>query len=416
MSRWSPCTSTAPSRSVPPEPHSRLRSAGTAFSAASSPGSPRHDRDELAAAAALVAPDADDAVGGRRAARRSPAPASPAALAVAPRRSPPSVRVDRSASFPHRLPVYRRAPGSYAPSPSGPMHLGNARTALLAWLQARAARRAHRAAHRRPRRRALPARARRGGRRGPRLARAWTGTARCSCQSAARRALRRGARRARRAGPGLRVLLHPGRAARAGDRAARRVGARAALPRHLPRADGRRARRPPRGRPRRRAAPARASRSPCASDDLLHGSWSSTSRRTATSRCGAPTACTRTRWRPWSTTRASGGHRRAARRRPARADRRARCCCSGCSGCRRRPTATCRCCTGADGARLAKRHGAVAVARPARAGVPAAGGHGLAGRHRRARGAGRASCCADALVDRFAVERLRGAAATVDGV
>ena len=29
--------------------------------------------------------------------------------------------------------------GRYAPSPSGHMHLGNARTALLAWLQARAA-------------------------------------------------------------------------------------------------------------------------------------------------------------------------------------------------------------------------------------------------------------------------------------
>ena len=29
--------------------------------------------------------------------------------------------------------------GRYAPSPSGPLHLGNARTALLAWLQTRLA-------------------------------------------------------------------------------------------------------------------------------------------------------------------------------------------------------------------------------------------------------------------------------------
>ena len=49
--------------------------------------------------------------------------------------------------------------GRYAPSPTGDLHLGNARTALLAWLWARAAGGALPAARRGPRPRARPRRA-----------------------------------------------------------------------------------------------------------------------------------------------------------------------------------------------------------------------------------------------------------------
>ena len=68
---------------------------------------------------------------------------------------------------------------------------------------------------------------------------------------------------------------------------------------------------------------------------------------------------------------------------------------------------------GPDGARLAKRHGAVAVRDLRAAGVPAAAvtgwlaaTAGLAGHGER--------MAPDALVDRFDVERLRGGAATVE--
>ena len=37
------------------------------------------------------------------------------------------------------MPAPTQIRGRYAPSPTGSMHLGNARTALLAWLDARAA-------------------------------------------------------------------------------------------------------------------------------------------------------------------------------------------------------------------------------------------------------------------------------------
>ncbi len=174
----------------------------------------------------------------------------------------------------------------------------------------------------------------------------------------------------------------------------------------------RRARRPPRRRPRRRAAPARAAgaralRRPAA-------------RRAGRGRRGGrrlPAAAHRRaarlrRWRPSWTTR-----RRASRtccaattcsRRPA-----ARCCCSGCSARRRRRYCHVPLLYGPDGARLAKRHGAVAVRDLRAAGVPAAAvtgwlaaTAGLAGHGERV--------APDALVDRFDVERLRGAAATVE--
>ena len=198
-------------------------------------------------------------------------------------------RVDRSRVVPHRLPVYRRAPGSLRAQPEradAPRQRPH-RAPRLAPGAGRG--RARRAAHRRPRRRPLPARARRRGGRGPRLARARLGR-RGAGAVGARRGLRRGDRGARRARAGLRVLLHPRRAAGAGDGAARRVGPRAALSRHLPRADARTSARPagPPAAARRCACACRRSR--CASRICCTASRSSTWRPAATSRCGARTA------------------------------------------------------------------------------------------------------------------------------
>jgi len=86
-----------------------------------------HHGHGLAAAAALLARDADDAVARRGRGWQT-------ALAGAPQ-----VAALRGVDRPAVGHCRRIVLGRYAPSPSGLMHLGNARTALLAWLQARAA-------------------------------------------------------------------------------------------------------------------------------------------------------------------------------------------------------------------------------------------------------------------------------------
>ena len=149
----------------------------------------------------------------------------------------------------------------------------------------------------------------------------------------------------------------------------------------------RRARGPPGRRSRRCAARCGCRRSRCASRTCCTASRSSTWRPAATSRCGARTGCTPTRWRPWSTT------RRAAITDVLRGDDLL--APTGRQVLLQRllgaPTPTyCHVplLYGADGARLAKRHGAVAVRDLRAAGVPAAAVDGLArrdGRPRRAR-------------------------------
>jgi glutamyl-tRNA synthetase len=92
-------------------------------------GQPADHGDDLAATAGLLPRHAHDPVrrvlrGRRRLLRLAPPPIAAVGAVDEPRLGhTPSVMVV----------------GRYAPSPSGHMHLGNARTALLAWLQARAA-------------------------------------------------------------------------------------------------------------------------------------------------------------------------------------------------------------------------------------------------------------------------------------
>ena len=113
------------------------------------------------------------------------------------------------------------------------MHLGNARTALLAWLDVRARGGSHAAADRGPRPRPLPPGVR--GRAPPRPRVAGPRLGRRGARPVdARGGVRRRDRRAAGGRPDLRVLLHASRAAR-GLGAARRVRRDAALRRGLPR-------------------------------------------------------------------------------------------------------------------------------------------------------------------------------------
>ena len=128
------------------------------------------------------------------------------------------------------------ADGRFAPSPTGTLHLGNLRTALLAWLFARAAGRplpdARGGPRRRPRARALHERAARRPRRArPRLGRAGRAPVR-----AHRRSTRRRSSALRAAGLVYPLLVHARGDPRGGVGPAR-AAARGRLPGHVPAPD-----------------------------------------------------------------------------------------------------------------------------------------------------------------------------------
>ena len=248
--------------------------------------------------------------------------------------------------------------GRYAPSPTGDLHLGNLRTALLAWLFARSAgsRFLVRLEDLDPGRRAAALRARASSPTSPRSAS--TGTAGSSASPTGSTPTRgdRGAR-ARRAR--LRVLLHPARRSATPPSAPHGAGPRGRLSGHLPRPHA-----PPSARERRGRGPAsrRCGCAPAArwsrSTDRLHGEHRGVVDDFVLRRSdGAPAYNLavvvddaaqgvrggRPRRRPPGLDAAP-----AAPRRPARA-----------AGARLRARAARR--SVADGARLAKRHGAVTL-------------------------------------------------------
>ena len=154
---------------------------------------------------------------------------------------------------PGRTPPMLPPDGRFAPSPTGTLHLGNLRTALLAWLFARSqdARflvRMEDLDTGRVRERFYDEQVRDLARARTRLGRPGRPPVRPS------RPLRRRDRDARGAGPRLRVLVHPGRDPRGRLGPARRP-ARGLLPRHVPAIDRRRA-----GRAARRGPAAGAAR------------------------------------------------------------------------------------------------------------------------------------------------------------
>ena len=238
---------------APPEPHSRLRSLATVFR---SPGSrPRTTVTVLPprppfSRETRTMPSPGGAAGGRR--------RSPGCVAD---RHPPSSRQVGCWTLPQDSARTLRTLAL------GPMHLGNARTALLAWLQARAA----------------------GGRIALRIEDldrdrcrpewepplradlAWLGldwdleqqrqSERGAVYDAALGAAGRGRGR-------LRVLLHPRRGR---GRRRRRTGRSRCYPGTCRDLTGRGARRAPGGRPARGAAAARRRTSAIAFDDLVHG-------------------------------------------------------------------------------------------------------------------------------------------------
>ena len=242
---------------------------------------------------------------------------------------------------PTTLPFTLACDGRFAPSPTGTLHLGNLRTALLAWLFARSAGARVPGADGGPRRGAgadgLGERAARGpggdrarlGRRGrvrSRRGRRCTRGDRAGCgwpvyECFCTRAEIRAAASAPH-GP-LPEGAYPGTCLRLTD-GERRAQARAA---------GRAAGAAAAGR---RGAVVR-SRTGC--------SARTRGRRRRLRACDATTARPPTTWRSWSTTPRRASARSCAAR-TCSTRRRGRCCWRGCSGCRSRRTRTCRWCWG----------------------------------------------------------------------
>ena len=234
--------------------------------------------------------------------------------------------------------------GRYAPSPTGDLHLGNARTALIAWLWARHAGGRFLLRFEDLDRARVRPRLRGACRRGRWPGSASTGTASPSAQSDRGELYEAAIARAARAGRPLRVLLLARR------RAPRRLGAarpgRAALRRHLPRSVARAsAQRASRSAARRRCAC--AWRAIVEFGDDLQGPQRETLERTSGDIVAAPQRRRRRLpARRRRRRRRAGRHARRARRRSARLDgapapplRPAR------ADAPSRATRTCRCCS-----------------------------------------------------------------------
>ena len=190
------------------------------------------------------------------------------------------------------------ADGRFAPSPTGTLHLGNLRTALLAWLFARSA-----GARFLVRMEDLdPGRVRPGlgarAARGPGGDRARLGRRRCVWQSARAEAYEAAIARLR-AEDRVYECFCTRAEIRAASSAPHGPLPEGALPRHVPAADRRRAAAQAR---RRAAAGAAAAGRRRAVSSSRTGCSGVTGWRSTTSSCDATTARRRTTWRSWSTT------------------------------------------------------------------------------------------------------------------